>query len=97
MNTARDIALVFLALEAVAVAIIPLVFLAAMAYGVYRLRRWVWWQLRQAQQYAQRAHALAERASYAVASPFIRVHATARMVTTILTHLIPKTGARRQV
>ncbi len=96
MNTARDIALIFLALEAIAAAIIPLLLMAALAYGIHQLRGWVWRQLRLAQQYARQAHILAERASHAVAAPLIRVHATARMVTTILTHLIPKTSARRQ-
>ncbi|MBN1250010.1 MAG: hypothetical protein JXC32_20265 [Anaerolineae bacterium] len=87
MGTARDIALIFLSLEALVVALVPLVIVGGLAYGVYRLTQLVRVYLQLAQGYAQKAHDYVERASAVVAEPFIRVHGTAKGATTIVERL----------
>jgi len=90
MGTARDIALIFLSLEALIVAFVPLLLFAALAYGVYRLRGLTKQYLQMAQQFAQKAYDYVNRASKTIAEPFIRTRATARMVTTIVNHLVSR-------
>ena len=90
MGTARDIALIFLSLEALIIALIPLILISALAYGVYRLQGWVKIGLRTALAYARMAHAYVEKASRAVAEPFIRVQATTQMVSTIISNLVSR-------
>jgi hypothetical protein len=84
MPTARDIALIFLSLEALVIALIPLALVSGLAYGVYRLHKLAKVGLRKAQVYAQQAYDAVERGSRAVAEPFIWVHAKASMVTTMI-------------
>lgn len=84
MNVARDIALIFLSLEALVMAVVPLVLFAGLAYGVYRLQGLVREYLVLAQHYAQIAHEKVEEASRAIAAPLIRAHAIGRMIWTIL-------------
>ena len=88
MGTARDIALIFLSLEALVIALVPLAIISGLAYGVYKLAQLAREYLRLAQVYVQKAHDYVERASSAVAEPFIRVHAAARAVTTMAERLI---------
>jgi hypothetical protein len=88
MGTARDIALIFLGLEALVIALVPLAILSGLAYGVYRLHRLAREYLRLAQVHAQQAHEAVERISRAVADPVIRVYAVTRGVTTIAERVI---------
>jgi len=90
MGTARDIALIFLSLQALVVALVPLVILSALAYGVYRLCGLTRHYLQVAQSYAQKFHSSVERLSRSLVSPMIRVHTTERMVTTIIHNLVSR-------
>ncbi|MGC9522524.1 MAG: hypothetical protein ACP5HG_11670 [Anaerolineae bacterium] len=83
MGTARDIALIFLSLEALVIALIPLAILSGLAYGVYRLHRLVRDYLRLAQVYAQRANDWVKDRSMQIAEPFVRAHALGAAVTTV--------------
>ncbi|MBN1259830.1 MAG: hypothetical protein JXB35_04035 [Anaerolineae bacterium] len=80
----RDIALIFLSLEAMVMAVIPLALLAGLAYGIYRLRGLVREYLRLAFSYAEMAREWVEEYSRKVAAPFIWFHARVRMIETIL-------------
>lgn len=86
--TARDIALVFLSLEALVVALVPLAILSALAYGVYRLTGLTRIYLRKAQSLAQQAYDVVEAASEAVVSPLIRASAAGSQATTMMKKLI---------
>mgnify|MGYP006309621459 CR=1 FL=1 len=88
MGTARDIALIFLSLEALVMALIPLVLIGGLAYGVYRLHRLTKVYLQKAQVYAQRAHDFVEEASHKIAAPFIEVHAAFSMISTMINNLL---------
>jgi len=88
MGTARDIALIFLSLEALVISIVPLALLAGLAYGVYRLKKLVKQYLVLAQHYAQQAHTYVERLSKAVVAPLIRVHTQTQMVTSMVKKLV---------
>ncbi|MGC9349800.1 MAG: hypothetical protein ACP5JG_16800 [Anaerolineae bacterium] len=88
MGTARDIALIFLSLEALVVALIPLVLIGGLAYGVYRLHRVTKVYLQKAQVYAQRANDFVEEASHRVAAPFILAHSAASMISTMVSNLL---------
>jgi len=90
MGTARDIALIFLSLEALVISLIPLLLLSALAYGVYRLQKLAKQYLKLAQVYAQQAYTYVERASRAVVSPLIRVHTQTQMATTIVKKLVSR-------
>jgi hypothetical protein len=87
MGTARDIALVFLSLEALVMALVPMVIIFGLAYGAYRLAGLARVYLRKAQAYAQLAYDYVEKASVAVAAPFIKVHSSVRQVTAIVQRL----------
>ncbi|MGC9357985.1 MAG: hypothetical protein ACP5GX_08965 [Anaerolineae bacterium] len=93
MEASRDIALIFLSLEALVAALIPLVFFSALAYGIYRLRLIVREYLRLALDYAEKAREAVEKGSKAVAKPFIWVHSKVRMLQIILQNLIPRRAA----
>jgi hypothetical protein len=84
MPTARDIALIFLSLEALVIALIPLALLSGLAYGVYLLHGLVKVYLQKAQVYAQQVYDFVEQGSKKVAEPFIWVHAKASMVTAMI-------------
>ncbi len=88
MGGARDIALIFLSLEALVIALIPLVLVSGLAYGIYRLHRLTRTYLQLAQVYAQQANDAVGRASRAVAEPLIRAHAAWCAGTAVLTYLI---------
>ncbi len=87
MPTARDIALIFLSLEALVIALVPLVIFSGLAYGVYRLHRLAKTYLQKAQGYAQQAQDTVERASQAVARPMIRAHAAGSQATAMVRKL----------
>ncbi|MBN1874464.1 MAG: hypothetical protein JXA33_09565 [Anaerolineae bacterium] len=93
MPVARDIALIFLSLEAFVVALVPLAIFAGLAYGVYWLKLRIRTGLQIAQGYAQEVYEYVERASKAVAEPFIRVHETTQMVTTMVNKLVSRRKA----
>ncbi len=76
----RDIALIFLSLEALVMLIVPLTLITGLAYGIYRLRALVRKYLRLAFSYLEQAREAVERASHAIAEPFIRVRSTLRMI-----------------
>lgn len=87
METARDIALVFLSLQALVIGLIPFALLAGLAYGVLRLRPLVVMWLRAAFEYAEIAREAVERYSRKIAEPFMRIHSTSRMVSTMFQNL----------
>ncbi len=87
MPTARDIALIFLSLEALVISLVPLAILSALVYGVFRLTQLVRIYLRKAQVLAQEAHDYVTRASEAVAQPLIKVHATGSQARTMVRKL----------
>jgi len=92
MGSARDIALIFLSLEALVVALVPMVIISGLAYGAYRLTGLVRTYLRKAQVYAQLAYDYVEQASVAVAAPFIKVKSSVRQVTTIVQRVTRREG-----
>jgi hypothetical protein len=77
MPTARDIALIFLSLEALVIAFIPMVLIAGLAYGVFRLHRWVRTSLQLAQGYVQKANDFVDEWTTKIAEPLITIHMTA--------------------
>jgi len=92
MGSARDIALIFLSLEALIVALVPMLIISGLAYGVYRLTGLARVYLRKAQVYAQLAYDYVEKASAAIAAPFIKVNSSVRQVTTIVQRLTRREG-----
>ncbi len=90
MGTARDIALIFLSIQGLVMALIPLALICGLAYGIYRLRLLAEEYLKLAHGYAQIAHDYVERASSAIARPLIDIHAKSCMVTTIVTKLVSR-------
>ncbi len=88
--TARDIALIFLSLEALFISLIPLALLSALAYGVYRLIPLVREYLRLAVSYAEQLREMVERASKAVAAPLIWVYCTMRKLHVMFAELVPR-------
>lgn len=87
MGTARDIALIFLSIQALVVALVPLAIFGALAYGVFKLIGLTRTYLRKAQVYAQQAQYAVERASRAVAEPFIKAHAAWNAASAVLQSL----------
>jgi len=90
MGTARDIALIFLSLEALVIALIPLALISGLAYGVYRLEKLARQYLKLGQVYARKAHAQVVKASRAVVDPLIGVHTTARMTTAMVEKIVSR-------
>lgn len=90
MGTARDVALIFLSIQALAMAVVPLIVLSALVYGVYRLRLLVEQYSKVAHEYAQKLHDYVEKISKAIAEPFIRIHMATRMITTIISALVSR-------
>mgnify|MGYP000935736984 CR=1 FL=1 len=93
MVTPRDIALIFLSLEALVAGLAPLILIGALAYGVYRLRKLVrlYWPL--AFSYVEKAREMVEQASGSIAAPFIRVYSIIWMIRTLFRNLIPRRPA----
>ncbi len=88
--TPRDIALIFLSLQALVGTLLLLLLVAAVAYGIYRLRLLVRDYLRLAFGYAEKLREGVERASDAIAAPFIKAYSGWRMFTTIINQLISR-------
>ena len=88
MPTARDIALIFLSLEALVMALIPLVLIGGLAYGVYRLHRWTQSSLRLAQIFVYKAHDEVERWSEKMAAPLIAMHMLGSRLKAIIERVI---------
>ena len=99
MSTARDIALVFLSLEALVMGIIPLLLLAAAAYGTHRLHRWLEQALRRLTERVKAISSKAEQLSTRIAAPFITVRSRWRQIDVMrraLAHTIsPARGKAR--
>ncbi len=87
MPTARDIALVFLSLEALVIALVPLAIISGLAYGVYRLHRLARVLLRKGQVAMQRVNDTVSRASGKVSRPLIDVYAASSRVDVTLKKL----------
>lgn len=84
MGTARDIALIFLSLEALVIALVPMVLLGGLAYGVYRLIGLTRMGLRKALGYAQQGQLAVERGAQAAAAPLVKVYAMWNAVIAVL-------------
>lgn len=95
MPTARDIALIFLSLEALVIAFIPMVLIAGLAYGVFRLHRWARTSLQLAQGYVQRANDVVDDWSKKIAEPFIAVHATFCRISAMVETVTKRLKTRR--
>ena len=68
-------------------ALLPLLLVSALAYGIYRLRKLAKEYLIVAQGYAQKVQAWVERVSKSAANPLIQVHTKTHMVTTMIKNL----------
>ncbi len=88
MPNARDIALIFLSLQALFMGLIPFLLLGALAYGCYRLRGLMREWLRIGLTYAELVRIKADELSRQIAEPFIRVHSAVRWLTTVLNKLL---------
>ncbi len=93
MGLARDIALIFLGLEALAIGLVPLVMLAGLAYGVYRLRELTKVGLRKLQAIAEKIASGAEKGSHAVARPFISLHSSWHGLISMIRFVIGRRAA----
>jgi hypothetical protein len=87
MGVARDIALIFLSLEALIGVLIPLLLIGALAYGVYRLRRLVKEYLQIAVGYAQIANDRVNQVAKSITDPFIKIHTGFAKVSGMLKRL----------
>ncbi|MDF1514405.1 MAG: hypothetical protein P1S60_11405 [Anaerolineae bacterium] len=74
MGVARDIALIFLSLEALIAVLIPLLLIGALAYGVYRLRLLVKEYLQLAVGSTQMANDRVNQVAKSITEPFIQIH-----------------------
>lgn len=84
MPTARDIALIFLSLEALVVALVPLAIISGLAYGVFRLQRLARVYLQKGQVAMQRVNDVVVRASAKVTRPLISSYAaSSRAIVTM--------------
>ena len=87
MGVARDIALVFLSLEALVIVLIPLILIGDLIYGVYRLRLLAREYLRLAVGYAQQANEAVNGVAKSITDRFISVHTGAAKVSGMLNRL----------
>jgi hypothetical protein len=87
MPTARDIALIFLSLEALVIALVPLAIAVGLAYGTYRLHRLVRVFLRKGQVAMQRVNDSVSRASDRLTRPLIDAHAAGSRASVTLKKL----------
>jgi cell shape-determining protein MreC len=87
MGVARDIALVFLSLQALIIVLVPLILISALAYGVYRLRLLIREYLRLAVSYVQKANDSVNRVAKSITDRFISIHTGAAKVTSMLNRL----------
>ena len=87
MGTARDIALIFLSLEALVIALIPMLLIGGLAYGIYYLRKMMKEYLIVGQGYAEKMRLKVEEVAKSVSDPFIQIHTKSHQVTTMLKNL----------
>ncbi len=96
MGTARDIALIFLSLEALALGLVPLILFAALAYGVHRLRGWTVHALRGLTGCLLALQVRVEGVAARIVSPFIAVRSRWHQFITMGSYLTHKlTFSRR--
>ena len=95
MSVGRDIALVFLSLEALIIVLIPLILIAALAYGVYRLQLLAREYLRLALGYAQQANDVVNDVAKSITDRFISIHTGAAKVSGMLNRLF--LGGTREI
>ena len=87
MGVARDIALIFLSLEALIGVLIPLVLIGALAYGVYRLRLLVKEYLQIALGYAQIANDRVNQVATSITERFIQIYTVFTKINAMLNRL----------
>lgn len=85
--TPRDIALVFLSLQALALALVPLALLIGLIYATIKVRIWLRQLLRQGWGYLELGRHYVERAMRAVAAPVIGAYSTFSQVQAMLFRL----------
>lgn len=95
MGTARDIALVFLALQALVAALVPLALVVALVYGMFRVIPAVRRLLLRGQEIALRAHELVEDVSCKTVSPLISLHVSVTRVASMARTLTSGRRSRR--
>lgn len=86
----RDIALIFLSFQAMVMALVPLVLLGGLAFGVHRFRPLVRRYLRLGFSYAELVRKRVESGTHRAAVPLIRVNSRVRMTQRILGELTAK-------
>ncbi len=93
MGVARDIALVFLAVQALAAALVPLAFIVALAYGMFRLIPAVRRFLLRAQQSVFHVYEVVDDVANKAVSPLIALHASVAWIASMTTRIL--TSGRR--
>ena len=96
MGTARDIALVFLSLEALALGLAPLILFAALAYGVHRLRGWISRTLRGLTERLLALQVKVEGVAARLVSPFIALRSRWHQLTAMRSYLTRKLMTSRR-
>ncbi len=94
--TARDIALVFLAIEALLIGTIPFLLIAAMAYGVHRLRRWMLDALRRLAKVLSSLQVKVEGVASKIVAPLIAVRSRWHQLTVMRSHITRKLTLNRR-
>lgn len=87
---ARNIALIFLSLQALVVSLLPLLIISGLAYGIYRLNQVLRHYLHAAQHYARKVHAQVEQISEAIIRPLIKIQMWTSMMSTITRKLFSR-------
>lgn len=88
MGVARDIALVFLALQALIAALVPLVFIVTLAYGMFRLIPAVRRFLLRAQESAFHVYEVVDDVANKAVSPLIALHASVAWIASVTTRIL---------
>lgn len=89
-TNSRDIALVFLSLQAMVLALVPLALLGGLAYAVHRFRAIVRRYLRLGFSYSELVRKRVESGAHKAALPLMRINGSVCMTRTIAGQLIPK-------
>lgn len=87
-GTSRDIALIFISIQGFIMALVPLALVGGLAYGIFRLHRWLRPALQQAQVFMQQVNDKVREVSQNISAPMITARSKERMVTTIFDKLI---------
>jgi len=83
LATGRDLALIFLGLHLLIAVLLGFALVAALTYGIYRLRLWLSGVLRQITAYARLGHRYVEMFSHKLAGPFIAAESRAAQAQAI--------------